>query len=265
MIELSGFSEGWINALVVFSGLVIGSFMNVVVARLPHRKDLVWTRSHCPKCKAQVAWYDNLPVLSYLFLRGRCRSCQTRISLRYPVIELLTALLFLAAKQRFGLSWVLVVRDWPFLAALVAVTFIDLEHRLIPDRITFPGVALGLLTSAWVPGLGLVQSLLGALFGFGFFYSVAWLYQWRSGKSGLGGGDIKFLAMLGAFLGPLGVFTTVLVSSVAGSVAGIAWAKLQGQGRLLKASIPFGPFLVLGALYYYLIGELLWLPFTEPM
>jgi leader peptidase (prepilin peptidase)/N-methyltransferase len=262
MIEVSEF---WGNVFTVLFGLIVGSFLNVVVARVPKKKDLVWKRSACPSCQAPIHWYDNVPVLSYLALRGKCRACQKRISLRYPVIEILTAFLFLAAKVRFGMTPLLVLRDWPFLGILVAVTFIDLEHRIIPDVLSLPGVLLGLLTAYWVPGLGLIQGLLGAALGFGFFYGVALLYQWRTGKSGLGGGDVKLLAMMGAFIGPHGVFTTILVSSIFGSVAGIAWGKVQGKGKLLKTSIPFGPFLVVGCLYYYLLGDLVWLPFTEPM
>ncbi len=259
------FPDWFQNLATIVFGLIVGSFLNVLVARLPKKKDMVFARSRCPSCEKRIAWYDNFPVLSFLILRGKCRHCRSRISIRYPVIELLTALLFLAAKTRFGWHWLLLARDWPFLAALVAITFIDLEHRTIPDRISLPGIVFGLATSFFIPGLGLIQALLGAALGFGFFYTVAWLYQARSGQSGLGGGDIKLLAMIGAFVGPLGVFTTVLVSSITGSVTGLIWARLQGKNDLLKASIPFGPFLVVGCLYYYLLGDLVWLPFTDQM
>lgn len=256
----------WVqNLAVVVFGLIVGSFLNVLIVRLPKKQDWVWQRSRCPQCGKPIAWYDNLPVLSYLWLRARCRRCHKAISVRYPVVEILTAFLFLAASIRFGFSPLLVLRDWPFLAILVATTFIDLEHRIIPDRLSLPGLFLGLASAYWVPGLGLVQALAGAALGFGFFYGIALFYQWRTGKAGLGGGDVKLLAMMGAFVGPLGVFTTILVSSIFGSVAGIIWGRVQGQGQLLKTSIPFGPFLVVGCLYYYLLGELVWLPFIDPM
>lgn len=258
-------SNGFSAAL----GLVVGSFLNVVIGRLPLGQSISTPRSRCPKCETPIAWYDNIPVFSYLVLRGRCRKCKTSISVRYPMVELLTALLFLTVKLRFGGTFLLFIHDYPFVAILVATTFIDLDHRLIPDKLTLPGTALGLLTAYWTPGLGIVSSLSGAVLGFGLFYAIAWYYQWRTGKAGMGGGDIKFLAMLGAFLGPTGVVTTMLISSILGSVIGIAWAAYQrrvnGEGTLLQATIPYGPFLVLGGLYSYLLSEILWSPFTIPI
>lgn len=257
------------HASVFLFGLVVGSFLNVVVARLPHGQSVVSPRSRCPGCASPIAWYDNLPVLSYLLLRGKCRGCGKGISARYPAIELLTGALFLAAGRKFGWSPVLFVRDLPFVAILVAVTFIDLEHRLIPDKLSLSGLALGLATSWLDPRLDWYQPLVGAATGFGFFYALAWGYEKYSGRAGLGGGDIKLLAMLGAFLGPAGVFTTVLLSSVLGSFLGIAWALAQrrrggageGQAGVMAIAIPYGPFLVIGALYYYLLSDVLWHPF----
>lgn len=278
MISLSSFSElpfGLLAIYVTVFGLLVGSFLNVVVARLPAGESLVNPRSRCPGCKKPIAWYDNLPVLSWIFLRGRCRGCKTSISIRYPVIEMLTALLFLAswllARQNADVTWVLFVRDWPLLAMLVAITFIDLEHRIIPNELSFGGLVLGLATGWAVPDLGWQLSIGGAVLGFGFFWALAAGYEKITGRMGLGGGDIKLLAMLGAFFGPIGVFTTILISSVIGSLVGITWGLIQnrtGSGEsspLMRVSIPFGPFLVLGALYYYLLGELLWLPFTRPI
>ncbi len=253
------------NAIVILLGLIFGSFLNVVIARLPHGKSVVKPRSACPKCSTPIAWYDNFPVLSYLILRGKCRKCSNPISFRYVMVELITALLFIAVKQRFGLGWLLLARDFPLILILVAVTFIDLEHRIIPDELSLGGLVLGLATSWWVPGLGLISSVIGAALGFIMFYAVAWFYQWRTGSSGLGGGDIKLLAMLGAFLGPMGVMVTVLVSSILGSVIGIAWALMSRQKSVMKVSIPYGPFLVIGGLYYYLLGTLgLWFQFMTP-
>lgn len=262
-------NELFINILIICFGLIVGSFLNVVVARLPHRKSLVSPPSHCPQCQAKIKWYDNFPVFSYLFLRGQCRECHTKISVRYPIIELLTAFLFLVVKVRFGYSWVLWIRDFPFIAILIATTFIDLEHRLIPDPLSLGGLVLGLATSFFDPVLGFVPALMGAGVGFIFFYGMAWYYQKRTGRSGLGGGDIKFLAMLGAFLGVKGVITTVLVSSVTGTVIGLTWAWIQKRKdpsqSMMKTSIPYGPFLVIGGLYFYLLGELIWSPFMNPM
>jgi leader peptidase (prepilin peptidase)/N-methyltransferase len=249
------------NLFVLGFGLIVGSFTNVLVHRVPRGESIVTPRSRCPGCQKLIPWYDNLPVLSYLLLRGQCRSCQTKISIRYPLIELLTAILFLAAKQRFGWGWLLLVRDFPFLTLLVAITFIDLEHRIIPDEMSLGGLVLGVATSWAVPELGLVQSLIGAALGFGVFYGFSWAYYKYSGRVGLGGGDVKLLAMLGAFLGPQAIFVTILISSIVGSLVGIFWALITRRQRIMQVAIPYGPFLVVGALYFYLIGELLWLPF----
>jgi leader peptidase (prepilin peptidase)/N-methyltransferase len=249
----------------IVCGLVVGSFLNVVVCRLPHEESVVKPGSRCPHCKKSIAWWNNIPVLSYLVLLGKCGSCRHPISLRYPVIELLTALLFLTVEIRFGWTPVLFVRDWPFVALLVAITFIDLEHRIIPDTLSLGGLLLGLLTCWMVSDPGWLKSLLGAGFGFFSFYSLAWLYEKMSGRSGLGGGDIKLLAMIGAFVGPGGVFATIFISSIFGSVVGIGWALVRGKKNIMKLSLPYGPFLVTGALYYYLLGDILWFQFMIPM
>jgi leader peptidase (prepilin peptidase)/N-methyltransferase len=181
------------------------------------------------------------------------------------MIEFLTALLFLAVRMKFGWSVPLFIKHWPFVSILLAITFIDLEFRMIPDVLSLGGLALGLLT-AWIgPYPGWLASLTGAALGFGIFYSLAWIYQKLNHRAGLGGGDIKLIAMLGAFLGPSGVFVTILISSVFGSLVGVLWAISSRQKDLMKFAIPFGPFLVLGALSYYLLGDLLWFQFMIPM
>lgn len=184
--------------------------------------------------------------------------------MRYPVIELLTAILFLVTNIKFGFSYLLFIRDWPFVSILVAVTFIDLEHRIIPDRLSLGGLGLGLATSWLTPGFGIETALIGAAFGFCAFYALAWIYLRITGRSGLGGGDIKLLAMLGSFVGAGGVFATIFISSIFGSLVGIAWALAQGRKKVMGVAIPYGPFLVVGALYYYLLGDLLWFRFTTP-
>jgi leader peptidase (prepilin peptidase)/N-methyltransferase len=252
------------NLISVALGLVVGSFLNVVIVRLPQEKSIVFPGSHCPKCQAKLHWYENIPVFSYLALRGRCRGCKDPISVRYPIVELITALLFITVKIKFGFSWLLFARDWPFISILVAVTFIDLEHRIIPDELSLGGLVLGLATAYWTQGLGLPASLIGASVGFGAFYGLAWIYLRLTKKSGLGGGDIKLLAMIGAFLGIGGVFAAILISSVFGSVVGIGWALISRKEKVMAVAIPYGPFLVVGALYYYLLGDLLWFQFTTP-
>ena len=264
-------SPTWFSYLVTACfGLIVGSFLNVVVARLPHGESVVTPRSRCPNCKAMIPWRDNIPVLSYMFLRGKCRHCKHPISMRYPVIELLTMILFVAARARFGWDLGLVIRDWPFVSLLVAITFIDLEHRIIPDPLSLGGLALG-LASSFLPasvlphGPGPLLSFLGAAIGFGVFYALAYLYERFSGQPGLGGGDVKLLAMLGAFVGPSGVFASILISSVLGSLIGISWALVNREKNIMKTSIPYGPFLVIGGLYYYLLGDVLWFQFMTPM
>lgn len=252
------------NVLALVFGLLVGSFLNVVILRLPLRRSIVRPASHCPRCERPIRWYENIPVLSYIAIRGRCRGCKLSISLRYPLVELMTGFLFLAAKVRFDWDWLLVVRDWPFISLLVAITFIDLDHRIIPNRLSLGGLLLCLVTAHFVPGLGILSALAGAALGFGIFFGFAWLYERMTGKVGLGGGDVKLLAMLGAFLGPGAIFPIILVSSVAGSLIGIGWALATGKSNVMGSAIPYGPFLVLGALYYYLLGDLLWLPFTIP-
>lgn len=255
---------GWLTHLFsALMGLVVGSFLNVVIMRLPQKKSLSYPGSHCPKCGKSLRWFHNIPVLSFLTLRGRCSQCKTPISLRYPIVEVLTGLLFLATEIKWGFVYTLFIHDWPFVALLVAITFIDLEHRLIPDKLSLSGLIIGLLTAGVQPGY--LQAIEGAAFGFCFFYALAWIYQRFAGRSGLGGGDIKLLAMLGAFLGPSGVFATILISSILGSVIGISWGlieKKRNPQSLMAFAIPYGPFLILGGLYYYLLSDIFWLPLS---
>ena len=259
------FIPEWVlNLFVLTLGLVVGSFTNVLVARMPRGISISHPPSRCPLCLTAVRWRDNVPVLSYLLLRGRCRGCKAPISIRYPLIEVLSALLYLALKLRFGLSWLLLARYFPFATLCLTITFIDLEHRIIPDKLSLPGIVLGLATSWWVADLGFLHAALGAAAGFGGFYLVAVLYEKYSGKSGLGGGDVKLLAMMGAFLGTWGVLATVLISSVVGSVIGVGWALATRQRNIMSSAIPYGPFLVIGGLYYSLLGETLWRLFMIP-
>ena len=248
----------FVNIMSILVGLVMGSFLNVVIARLPRGRSIIRPGSHCSSCKKPIAWQDNIPVLSYILLRGKCRRCHHPISVRYPIIESLTALLFFTLERKFGWSAALIFRHWPFVAALIAITFIDLEHRIIPDVLSKGGLAYGLATAWLVDDPGWRLSLVGAALGFLIFYGFAKAYELLAGRSGLGGGDIKLLAMLGAYVGPEGVFTTMLVSSIFGSLVGIIWGMSQGRKNILKLKIPYGPFLVIGALYHYLFGGIFW-------
>jgi leader peptidase (prepilin peptidase)/N-methyltransferase len=247
-------------------GLVIGSFLNVVAVRLPLGESIITPRSRCVHCKHTLTWFDNIPILSFLFLKGRCRYCQSTISIRYPIIEALTALLFATAvlcKQTPPLE--LILRDWPFLALLLSIVFIDLEYRVIPDELSLGGLAWGLATFWLATEFSFFQIFGGAALGFGLFYSLAWLYYKLRGQMGLGGGDIKLLAMLGAYIGPMGVLMTIGISSIFGSIVGLVWAMNTNRKGVMQFAIPYGPFLAVGALFDYFLGDVVWYLYTKQM
>jgi leader peptidase (prepilin peptidase)/N-methyltransferase len=242
-------------------GAVVGSFLNVCIARIPNGESIVQPSSHCPKCKTPIRLYDNIPLISYLFLRGRCRACGERISPRYFVVELLTALLALALFDRFGFGFSFVV-SFVFVAALIVIAFVDLDVRIVPDVISLPGIILGLAVS--VIGYFVVSkpsgiipspfsSFIGILAGGGFLLVTAWIYEKVTGVEGMGGGDIKLLAMIGAFLGWPAIPVTLFFASLVGSIVGIAYMVATGAGR--RFALPFAPFLCSGALLFIFFGE----------
>jgi leader peptidase (prepilin peptidase)/N-methyltransferase len=224
--------------VVVVLGLMVGSFVNVVVARLPSGRSIWGPRSACPSCDAVIAWHDNIPVLSFLALRARCRACAAPIAWRYPIVELTTAALFLAAYLHFGLGAEFVCAV-VLLASLVAITAIDVDHQIIPDVITLPGIGAGVLANLAVPGRSIVDSLLGIGLGGGIFLAIILV----SG-GGMGGGDMKLGAMLGAFLGWRLTLIALFVAVVIGGTVAVAMLAAGRKGR--KDPIPFGPFLAAG-------------------
>lgn len=237
--------------LVFILGLCLGSFANVIILRLPKGESIVRPRSHCPKCQAPVRFYDNIPVLSYFFLRGKCRNCRASISWRYPLVELITGLLFVAIFLKVGVSWTLVEYLWLAFAGVV-VSVIDLDHRILPDVFTLSGVCIGLIGAAINPERSFYDSLFGVLAGGGFLFLVAYVYEAIRGEEGMGGGDIKLLAWIGAVLGWQAIIFTILISSITGSLAGLIVAAIQKSG--MKTAIPFGPFLFLAAILYVFVG-----------
>jgi leader peptidase (prepilin peptidase)/N-methyltransferase len=232
-------------------GLVIGSFLNVCIHRLPASQSIVHPRSRCPQCGHLIRVYDNIPVLSYLLLRGRCRDCGARISLRYPVVELLSGAFAAMALARFGLSWQALLM-YALIAAFLVITFIDLDHRIIPDVITLPGIPIGLAASFGPGMISPLESLVGILAGGGSLFLVAWGYQLVTKREGMGGGDIKLLAMIGAFIGWKGVLLTIFIASLTGTLAGMALI-FRRRGDM-KLAVPFGPFLAVGAIAYLFMG-----------
>lgn len=237
-------------------GLALGSFLNVVITRLPQGESPWAGRSRCPYCRKPLSWFDNIPLFSYLWLRGRCRYCGAAIPWRYLLVELAGGLMALALWHTFPDKLVLLAYG-PFCLALVALTAIDIEHRLLPDAITLPGIILGLLLSLVLPHLSFVGAAAGALVGAGLFSGIAWLYEKWAGRRGLGGGDVKLLAMIGAFLGVEALPLVILASAGLGILAGLIQVLGQASGARSQwrtISLPYGPFLAVGAWCYLFWG-----------
>jgi len=242
-------------ALLVFFlfGAIVGSFLNVVILRLPQENgSIVFPASHCPKCKTPLSWYENIPIVSYVFLRGKCGHCKTISSLQYPIVELLMALLSCAVFQRFGLT-ATAGGYFVFCAALLVIIWIDIHHQIIPDIISLPGIIAGLLFSFFNSNVTWQSSLIGIAAGGGLLYSIALLYYILRKQQGMGGGDIKLLAMIGAFLGWQSLLFIVFFSSLTGTVVGIAAMIKQKKGGATR--IPFGPFLSLAAFVYLFFDQ----------
>ncbi|MBF0456579.1 MAG: prepilin peptidase [Nitrospirae bacterium] len=237
-------------------GLIVGSFLNVCIYRLPREGlSIVSPPSGCPACGKRIKPWHNIPVISYLFLRGRCAYCGVRISLRYPAVELLNAVFYVLICVKFGIT-AYSIYYMMFISALIVITFIDIDYQIIPDAITVPGMALGLIGSTFIlPDphiygrlLGISGSVIGLLTGGVIFYIIAVV-----SRGGMGGGDIKFMAMAGATFGWKLVLLTIFIGSFTGSVYGISLMIFKGKGR--KAKVPFGPFLSLGAAVSLLYGR----------
>ena len=231
-------------------GAIVGSFLNVCIHRLPLGASIVWPSSACPHCRRELSWYENIPVLSWLVLRARCRTCKGPISVRYPFVEALTSALFVAAWWYYGPGPLLASR-LVFGCALIVLFAIDLEHQLLPHPITFGGIAAGLIFSRFTEP-GVVNSLLGIVVGAGLLYGVAFAWErWRH-QEALGGGDPPMLAMIGAFLGWKMVLATLMMGSLFGSVVGVVL--IAAKRASLASRLPFGCFLAIGAALSATIG-----------
>ncbi len=233
-------------------GSIIGSFLNVCAYRLPRDKSIVTPNSFCPNCGTPIKFYDNIPIVSYLILRARCRACGIRISPRYPAVELLTGLLFVMLYIKFGLTATLPVLML-FVAILITISAVDLEFQLIPDILSLGGIVAGLLLSLIRPGFTFVDSLLGVIVGGGTLFAIAYGYQLIARREGMGGGDIKLIAMIGAFCGIKGVLFSIIGGSLLGTIVGVPLMLVKGQDS--KYAIPFGPFLSAAAVVYIFRGQ----------
>lgn len=267
----------WLLLLFAFLfGSTVGSFLNVVIARVPKGQSVVHPRSRCPRCEKPISGFDNIPILSWLILRGRCRRCGLPISPRYPLVELASGLLAIAAVRHFGPTFH-AVAVFAFLSALVALTYIDLDHWLLPRSITIPFIAVGLLASLLPGAPGIVSSAMGAAAGFAGFVLVGWLAEKILKKEALGGGDVWLLAMIGAWLGIRSILPVVLLASLQGAIIGgilLLLARRKSRSTAMpppkptgdeeiddwtppEGAVPFGPFLALAAGEYLFFGEAL--------
>lgn len=243
-------TDGFIVAAALVFGLVVGSFMNVLIYRLPRGKPIVLDRSRCPECDSQISWYDNVPLVSYLLLRGRCRHCGFKIPKTYPLVETLSAVTAVVIVHVFGLSlkaiWLYV-----FVGVLIVITFIDWHHRIIPDVLSLGGVVFGWVGSLVCLDLTLIESLLGTLVGGTLLLVIAVLYKAIRKMDGMGGGDVKLMAMIGAFLGWQMIFPVLFVASLFGSIYGVYLLK---RGGTSTSAVAFGSFLAPSATFVLVFG-----------
>lgn len=238
--------------MVLLFGAVIGSFLNVCIYRLPREESVAWPASHCPSCRQAIAVYDNIPILSYLVLRGRCRACRAAISIRYPLVEAANAIGYVGVCWMFGFTAVACVYA-ALVSALIVVTGTDLSHTMIPDVVTLPGIVVGLLSAALILPIGIADSVLGIMVAGGILWFLAWISPYVFGKEGMGGGDIKLMAMVGAFIGWQPALLAIMIGSLMGSVVG---GGLIAAGVMRREQyIPFGPFLALGSLFALLFHQ----------
>ncbi|OPX38304.1 MAG: prepilin peptidase [Desulfobacteraceae bacterium 4484_190.1] len=233
-------------------GMIIGSFMNVCIYRIPLKKSIISPPSSCTNCGNKIRFYDNIPLISYLLLSGKCRYCGQRIALIYPAVEILTGLLSFLLFIRYGPSYQYLF-FFLFIATLVTISFIDIHHTIIPDVLSISGIVAGWAVSI-IPGhISLVNSLIGTIAGGGSLFLVAFIYERITGRPGMGGGDLKLLAMIGAWMGWRPLPLIVLISSLTGTIVGIAFLLIAGKN--FRTRIPFGPFLSLGAILYFFFGH----------
>lgn len=245
----------YLTVLAGLFGAVIGSFLNVCIYRIPAEESIVRPASRCPQCGNPIRWHDNIPIIGWLALRGKCRDCGKDIPVRYAVVEALTALVSIALFLKFGPTMKF-ISAFAFSAVLIVITFIDLDHQIIPDVISLPGIPIFFLAAVLFMGLPWLESLIGVLIGGGVLYLIAFFYYLFTRREGMGGGDIKLLAMMGAFLGWKSLLFILLVSSFLGAIVGMGLMAFKGAN--MKYAVPFGPFLAIAAVAYIFYGHILY-------
>ena len=243
--------------LIFVLGLIVGSFSNVCIYRIPRNESIVYPASHCPKCRTTIRPIDNIPLLSYILLKGRCRNCKSKISIQYPVVEFLTGFIYLIIYLIYGLS----IQTLIYIilsSALIIIAFIDLNEQIIPDVISLPGIVMGFILSFLVPYISFINSALGVLFGGGIILIIGLCGSVIFKKEAMGGGDVKLAAMIGAFLGWRYIIISLFFGFFLGALAGIFLVLSKIKSR--EDMVPFGPFIVLGSLITLLWGEkiLIW-------
>ncbi len=245
--------------IAIIFGMIIGSFLNVCIYRIPREESVISPPSACPYCSMPIRPWDNIPVISYIALLGRCRNCREKISLRYPLVEMTNGLFYWAILRQFDMGWHLPAL-FAFASAMLVITFIDLDVQIIPDAITLPGMLIGVAAAPFLPDpfanfttVGFINSLIGLAAGYGSFLLIAIIGSWLAKTEAMGGGDLKLMGMVGAFMGWKAVLLTTGAGSITGSIIGLGMMALKGKDR--KTLIPFGPFLAAGALISLFFGE----------
>jgi leader peptidase (prepilin peptidase) / N-methyltransferase len=240
------------NCFAFIFGAVVGSFLNVCIFRLPAKTSIVKPRSRCPYCQHPIRNGDNIPLISFMLLRGKCRDCGGKISWCYPLVEFITASLSLLLFLKFGLTLKFLI-FFIFTAVLIVVTFIDLDHQIIPDIITLPGIPIFFILAIFGVKIPWMEALIGLLIGGGLLFAIALIYELLTKREGMGGGDIKLLAMIGGFLGWKSLIFILLFSSFSGAIVGLTAMVIKKQD--LKYAVPFGPFLSAAAVAYIFFGD----------
>ncbi|NPA52779.1 MAG: prepilin peptidase [Aquificae bacterium] len=247
-------NETFLLIVIFVFGTMIGSFLNVVIYRLPRGKSVVFPSSHCTSCGYKIKWYENIPVFSYIFLKGRCKNCKTPISMRYPLIEVLTGFSAVAVYLKSGFS-IESVFYFIFLCLIISIIFIDIDFRIIPDELNLIGFLTGLTFSLFREDFSILDAVIGSVVGAGFLYVVAYLYLKLRGIEGLGLGDVKMLAFVGTYLGWFGSLFTIFFGSVLGVLLGVGISLLKKKKYEGQLEIPFGPFLGVASVVYLFFGE----------